>query len=155
MGVLGGCGEVLKVSHFFIEAKLVDEGLLSFGGVGELGEGAFSPVDFDSVDAFGLDFAELVDAAVEGVLGGGAGSFDGAELFFIHGVEEGVEGGAVGDVAIGEVAAAKAPGGAGDLVGEGVFEEAGGAEFLEHGVEEVFVEGGFVGEDKIVSCEES
>jgi hypothetical protein len=41
------------------------------------------------------------------------------------------------------------------LVGEGVFEEACGAEFLEHGVEEVFVEGGFVGEDKIVSCKES
>ena len=50
---------------------------------------------------------------------------------------------------------AETPGGAGDLVGEGVFEQAGGAEFLEHGVEEVFVEGGFVGEDKIVSCKES
>ena len=97
---LGGCGEVLQISHFFIEAKLVDEGLLSFGGVGELGEGAFSPVDFDSVDAFGLDFAELVDGAVEGVLGGGSGSFDEAELFFIQGVEEGVEGGAIGDVAV-------------------------------------------------------
>ena len=126
-----------------------------FGGVGELGEGAFGPVDFDSVDALGLDFAELVDGAVEGVLGGGSGSFDEAELFFIQGVEEWVEGGVAGDVAVSEVAAAEAPSGAGDLVGEGVFEEACGAEFLEHGVEEVFVEGGFVGEHKIVSCEES
>ena len=71
-----------------------------FGGVGELGEGAFGPVDFDSVDALGLDFAELVDGAVEGVLGGGSGSFDEAELFYIQGVEEGVEGGAIGDVAV-------------------------------------------------------
>ena len=93
--------------------------------------------------------------AVRLLLGGGSSSFDGAELFFIQGVEEGVEGGVAGDVAVGEVAAAETPGGAGDLVGEGVFEKAGGAEFLEHGVEEVFVEGGFVGEDKIVSCEES
>jgi len=37
---------------------------------------------------------------VEGVLGGGSGSFDEAELFFIQGVEEGVEGGAIGDVAV-------------------------------------------------------
>jgi hypothetical protein len=31
----------------------------------------------------------------------------------------------------------------------------GGAELLEHGVEEVFVEGGFVGEDKIVSSKQA
>ena len=129
-----------------------DEGLLRFGGVGERGEAEFAPVDFAAGDAFCLDFAELVEGTVEGVLGGGSGSFDGADLFFIHGVEEGFEGGVAGDVAVGEVAAAETPGGAGDLVGEGVFEEACGAEFPEHGVEEVFVEGGFVGEDEVVSC---
>ena len=98
--------QFFAISHFFVEAVLGDEGLLGFGGVGERGEAEFAPVDFAAGDAFGLDFAELVEGTVEGVLGGGSGSFDGADLFFEHGVDEGVDDAAIGEVAVGEVAAA-------------------------------------------------
>jgi hypothetical protein len=43
---LGGCGEVLQISHFFIEAELVDEGLLGFWRCRRVGRRCIWPSRF-------------------------------------------------------------------------------------------------------------
>ena len=76
-------------------------------------------------------------------------------MFFEHGVEERVEGGVLSYVSVDEVAATKAPGGAGDLGGEAFFDGvAGVAGFFEADAEE-FVDVEFFGEDEIVHRIES
>ena len=97
-----------------------------------------------------LEFFELVDASVEDAGGVGSGSFDGSDLFFEHGVEEGVEGGVFGNVSIGDVAAAKTPGGAGDFGGEAFFDGIAGVAGIFEAAAEVFVGVDFFGEDEIV-----
>ena len=87
--------------------------------------------------------------------GVGSGSLDGADLFFEPGVEEGVENGMLRYVAVSDVAAAKTPGGAGDLGGEAFFDGvAGVAGFFEADAEE-FVEVEFFGKYEIVHRIES
>jgi hypothetical protein len=76
-------------------------------------------------------------------------------LFFQRGVEEGFEDGVFRYVAVGDVAAAKTPGGAGDLGGEAFFDGVDGvAGFFEADAEE-FVEVEFFGEDEVVHRIES
>jgi len=71
-------------------------------------------------------------------------------LFFERGVEEGIEGGVLSDIAIGDVAAAKTPGGAGDLGGEAFFDGVGGVAGVFEAAAEELVGVDFFGEDEIV-----
>jgi hypothetical protein len=100
--------------------------------------------------AFFLELFELINSTVEDAGGVGTGSFDGADFFYEHGVEERVEGGVAGDVAIGEVAAAETPGGAGDLGGEALFDGVGGIAAAVHVGDEEVVDVGFFGENEVV-----
>ena len=102
-----------------------------------------------------LEFFELVESSVEDAGGVGTGSFYGADLFFQRGVEERFKSGVFRYVAVGDVAAAKTPGGVGDLGGEAFFDSvAGVAGFFEADAEE-FVEVEFFGEDEVVHRIES
>ena len=113
-GCVGGCGSGdfrvrLRVEPGFV----LRNGLFGFGG------------------AFGLEFAELGDGAVEDGEGLGAGAVDGGL-------------GGVGDASglgFGPGAAAETPGGAEDFGREGFFEGVGGAETGEEGGVEVVVFG--------------
>ena len=82
--------------------------------------------------------------------GVGSCSFDGANFFYEQGVDQRVEGGVAGDVAIGEVAAAETPGGAGDLGGEALFDGVGGIAAAVHVGNEELVDVGFFGENEVV-----
>ncbi len=108
-------------------------------------------VHYLAAGAIGLEFPELVDGAVEDAVGVGAGSLDGAALFFGGFVEHGVDIGVIGQVGFGGVAAAEAPGGSGDFGGEGLFEDAFGAEFPVKGFAEFFVEVALFGADVVGS----
>jgi hypothetical protein len=99
--------------------------------------------DFLAGQTVGLKAAELVDGAVEEGVGSGAGAVDGAApLFDLFAEEiEIVEGG------FEEGAAAQTPGGSGDFVGEGGFEEAFGAKLEKHGLAEFEVVAALFGLD--------
>ena len=102
-------------------------------------------------DAFGLQAAELIDAAVEEGVGGGPGAFDGADGLLFGFVEHGVAFGVVGELGFDGGTAAEAPGGSGDFGGEGFFEETFGVELGEEGFAEVFVEVALVGFDVVLT----
>jgi len=96
-----------------------------------------------------LKFAELVEGAVEDAGGVGPGSFDGTDLRAEHGVEERIDGGVLGDVAVDEVAATESPRGAGDFRGEKFFDGVDGVAAALHVDAEHIVNFGFFGEDEI------
>ena len=99
--------------------------------------------------AFLLKFADLVEGAVEDAGGLRPCSLDGTDLLFLSEVQERVNCRVCGDVTVYKVAAAHAPGGAGDLGGEMFFNHIDGFEGLVHVGDEEVVDFLFAGLNKI------
>ena len=99
--------------------------------------------------AFLLKFADLVERSVEDAGGVRPCSFDGADALFLIEVEKRVDHAGCGDFSVDEVAAAHAPGCAGDLGGEVFFDAIDGLEGVLHVSDEEVVDFVLVGEDEI------
>jgi hypothetical protein len=155
-GWLRGIGAGVERFHFG-DLEEVHEAE-TFGRAG-VGEGLAADA------AFGLDFAEGVEAAVEDAVGLGAGAVDGFLLFFgfgvLHGVFlvrvflGGVQDGDFGEVFFDHAAAAETPGGTYEFGGEEFFDSTLGGEFAPEGGADFGVVFGFVFADEVVEGEEA
>jgi len=100
--------------------------------------------DFGAEPAIGLELAQIVEQATQGVMGRSAGAIDGGL------------GSRVGAVfGFGKGAAVEAPGGADDFDSEHFLNRADGVEILPKGFGEFGVLGGFFGPDTVLGGEEA
>jgi hypothetical protein len=111
--------------------------------------------DLTADAAFGLNFAERVEAAMEDAVGLGAGAVDRFLLLLGFGVLHGVEDSDIGEVSFDHAAAAETPGGTDELGGEEFFDGSLGGEFGPEGGADFGVVFGFVFADEVVEGEEA